>query len=274
MLLKKFKPAGPTPNDKPFVVEKYCNDLKKSNPLSPEDEIDLVYKAQLGDIHAMERVITANLRFVFLVAKSYQGRGLELADLINEGNIGLINALKKFDPTRGFKFSSFAVSYIKTYILDSVNRNGGNLKIPDRSRIIKKIFKFSSSFLQKEEREPTVYEIAQGIDISENRISSVFGALKTISFCTHFDGEEKNLLDTIGVEDDFLFFEKRRLEEILSCLDEKEKNIVWLRINGGMFTAISEGLECSEEIVARKFYRAIEKIKSHFSEQELKSLVS
>lgn len=276
--MRKFKiTKRPSINSKSFVGEKHYNELKraKHNPLSPEEEMNLFYKAQSGDLESRNRLINANLRFVYSVAKSYQGKGLELADLIQEGNIGLIKSIENFDPTKGFKFCSHAVYYIRTSILDAINKNGGTVKIPDRVMMAKRIYQFSNQFLQTEEREPSFSEIAEGLGISEKRVGRALGALKTNSlFFFSDEGEEKSILDIIGAEDDSFFFEKRGMSEVLSCLTEKEKKILELRLNGGMFTAISEGLETSEKAVIYHFRKGIEKIKNNFSEQELQSLVS
>jgi len=112
------------------ALEKYLNDISKSHPLKAEEEVELAIKIRAGDVHALEKMVTSNLRFVVSVAKQYQNKGLALADLINEGNMGLIKAATKFDETRGFKFISYAVWWIRQSIMAALVENARVIRLP------------------------------------------------------------------------------------------------------------------------------------------------
>ena len=144
------------------TIEKYFNDLSKEERITPEEEADLARRIRTGDYVALEKLVKANLRFVISVAKQYQNRNIPLNDLINEGNIGLIKAAQKFDETKGFKFISYAVWWIRQSILQAINNHSKIVRIPaNKKSHFNQIKKAYSSFEQVYEREPTPEELAE-----------------------------------------------------------------------------------------------------------------
>lgn len=148
-------------------LEKYFNDVNRESTITPEEEIELAKRIKKGDLKAEQKLATANLRFVISVAKKYQNQGLELSDLINEGNIGLIKAAKKFDEKRGFKFISFAVWWIRQSILQSISEKKRMIRIPSNKNLdMGKYHRAISELTQSLERFPMDEEIAEYMDIT------------------------------------------------------------------------------------------------------------
>jgi len=148
-------------------LEKYFNDVNRENTITPEEEIELAKRIKKGDLKAEQKLATANLRFVISVAKKYQNQGLELSDLINEGNIGLIKAAKKFDEKRGFKFISFAVWWIRQSILQAISEKKRMIRIPSNKNLdMGKYHRAISELTQSLERFPMDEEIAEYMDIT------------------------------------------------------------------------------------------------------------
>ena len=138
------------------VLRRYFDEIRTEKTLTPDEEIELARKVKAGDTQALDRLLKANLRFVVSVAKKYQGYGLSLADLINEGNIGLIKAARRFDETRGFKFISYAVWWIRQTILQAISENSRLVRLPlNVVGNLNKITKITSEFERDYEREPT-----------------------------------------------------------------------------------------------------------------------
>lgn len=152
-------------------ISRYFNDISSSAPLSPEQEVELAYRVQSGDIEARNELATANLRFVISVAKQYQHMGAELEDLINEGNIGLIKAAETFDPTKGFKFATYAVWWIRQSILGFIAEKAHTVRLPQNvTNQLLRIRNFAIDFEQEHHRAPSLEEIAQVLDITEERL--------------------------------------------------------------------------------------------------------
>ncbi len=185
-------------------LEKYFQEINKINLLLPDEEISLVKKIKQGDQGALEKLIKANLRFVVSVAKQYQNQSLSLNDLINEGNIGLVKAAHKFDETRGFKFISYAVWWIRQSIMQALSENSRIVKIPvSLSGTISKIKKVSSGLEQKYEREPTDEELAEVLEMTTKEINGALSSVsKQVSFDAPIGGDDDNssLLDVIENE--------------------------------------------------------------------------
>ena len=153
------------------TVEDYMKDISKLQRISPEEEIELAVRIQAGDREAFHRLVEANLRFVISVAKQYQNRGLDLSDLINEGNLGLMKAARRFDPTRGIKFVSFAVWWIRQQILQALSDKSRIVRLPlNRVGLISRMNKARCEFLQNHEREPSDAELAELVDIDPEKI--------------------------------------------------------------------------------------------------------
>jgi len=157
-------------------LEKYLQDVSKEEMITAEEEVELAIKIQTGDERALNRLVRANLRFVISVAKQYQNTGLTLEDLINEGNLGLIEAAKRYDHTKGFKFISYAVWWIRQSILKAAADNSRTIRLPhNRLGEIQKISKASNEFEQKNERTPTADELS---DLTEMDVNKVEMSLK------------------------------------------------------------------------------------------------
>lgn len=152
-------------------IEKYLNEISKFEVLSPSEEIALFKSYRSGDESALNKIMNHNLRFVVSVAKQYQHTGLRLGDLINEGNIGLIEAAQRFDETRGFKFISYAVWWIRQAIISAINKKGKKIRLPQNLRTVQKeIADVTRDILQKTEREPTLLELAEKTGYSEKKV--------------------------------------------------------------------------------------------------------
>jgi len=154
-----------------ITLDKYLQEIGKEDLITAEEEVELAKKIKAGDQIALERLTKANLRFVVSVAKQYQGQGLTLPDLINEGNLGLIKAAKRFDETRGFKFISYAVWWIRQSIIQAISEQSRMVRLPlNKIGAISKINKGTSQLEQQLEREPNAKEISEFLDISENEV--------------------------------------------------------------------------------------------------------
>jgi RNA polymerase primary sigma factor len=219
-------------------LDKYLQEIGKVDLLSPEDEIQLAIKIRKGDRSAFEQLTKANLRFVVSVAKQYQNQGLSLGDLINEGNLGLIKAASRFDETRGFKFISYAVWWIRQSILQALAEQSRIVRLPlNRVGALNKIGKAYSSLEQEYEREPNSAELAKELDMDINEVAE---ALKISGRHVSMDapfaqGEENRLLDMIENEehpapDHLLMSEslKAEIDRILSTLSDREAEVVKL----------------------------------------------
>ena len=217
-------------------LDKYLQEIGKVDLLSPEDEIQLAIKIRKGDRNAFEQLTKANLRFVVSVAKQYQNQGLSLGDLINEGNLGLIKAATRFDETRGFKFISYAVWWIRQSILQALAEQSRIVRLPlNRVGALNKIGKAYNSLEQEYEREPNSSELAKELQMN---VEEVAEALKIsgrhISMDAPFtQGEENRLLDVIENQehpapDHLLMSEslKAEIERILSTLSDREAEVI------------------------------------------------
>jgi RNA polymerase primary sigma factor len=180
-------------------LDKYLSEISKEPLLTPEEEVELAIKARDGDVKAAERLIRSNLRFVVSVAKQYQNQGLSLNDLINEGNLGLIKAVKRFDVTRGFKFISYAVWWIRQSIIQALNDNSKIVRIPlNRRDILTKVIKTISYLEQEFKREPTSEEVAQALDIHVEDIKEIFRInQRKISLDEPINNDDNSFVETL-----------------------------------------------------------------------------
>ena len=219
-------------------LDKYFQEIGKVDLLTPEEEIELAIKIKKGDSSAMEILTKANLRFVVSVAKQYQNQGLTLGDLINEGNLGLIKAAKRFDETRGFKFISYAVWWIRQSILQALAEQSRIVRLPlNRVGALNKIGKAYSSLEQEFEREPSPEEVASELSMDVVDISDAMKISgKHVSVDAPFSqGEENRLLDVLENDempapDKSLMTEslKDEVNRALSSLPEREAEVVRL----------------------------------------------
>ncbi|HAV23862.1 MAG: RNA polymerase subunit sigma [Ignavibacteria bacterium GWA2_55_11] len=219
-------------------LDKYLQEIGKVELLTPQEEIDLARRIKKGDQKSLEKLTKANLRFVVSVAKQYQNQGLSLGDLINEGNLGLIKAAKRFDETRGFKFISYAVWWIRQSILQALAEQSRIVRLPlNRVGALNKIGKAFSTLEQEFEREPSASELAEELDMSLFEVSDTLKISgRHLSMDAPFaQGEDNRLLDVIqdsrqpapdsGLMEESLREEVRRA---LSTLSEREAQVIRL----------------------------------------------
>jgi len=217
-------------------LEKYLHDIGKEELITPEEEVELAKRIKKGDQEALEKLTKANLRFVVSVAKQYQHQGLSLPDLINEGNLGLIKAAKKFDETKGFKFISYAVWWIRQCILQALAEQSRIVRLPlNKIGALNKINKAFSQLEQEHEREPSPDEVANNLDLPEDKVASTLELSgRHLSVDAPFqDGEENSLLDVLQNHDSpdtdgNLISESlsQEIERTLNTLPEKESNVI------------------------------------------------
>lgn len=185
-------------------LEKYLNEISKINLISAEEEVELAKKIKQGDSVALDKLTKANLRFVVSVAKQYQGQGLTLSDLINEGNVGLIKAAQRFDETKGFKFISYAVWWIRQSIMLAIVEQARLVRLPlNKVGSFTKLNRLVRKLEQEFEREPSIEELAEIMNMKDSEIKEIsFGSSKHISMDApiNTDGEEGTMLDFL--EDD------------------------------------------------------------------------
>jgi RNA polymerase primary sigma factor len=219
-------------------LDKYLQEIGKVDLLTPDEEVELAIRIKKNDQTALEKLVKANLRFVVSVAKQYQNQGLSLGDLINEGNLGLIKAARRFDETRGFKFISYAVWWIRQSILQALAEQSRIVRLPlNRVGALNKIGKAYSNLEQEYEREPSAHELAQELEMDISEVSDTLKiAGRAVSMDAPFQqGEENRLLDILSNDDqpspdqnlmsDSLKSEIRRA---LSTLTEREAEVIIL----------------------------------------------
>jgi len=273
-------------NRESISIDKYLQEIGKYELLTPEEEIELARRAKQGDEKALERLIQANLRFVVSVAKQYQNQGLPLGDLINEGNLGLIKAAKRFDETRGFKFISYAVWWIRQSILQALAEQSRIVRLPlNRVGALNKIGKKLSQLEQEFEREPSTNELAEELDMSVYEVADTLKISgKHISMDAPFvQGEDNKLLDIMPNENDpmpdhRLMYEslKKDIEEALNTLDPREREVVKLYFGIGYdhpltLEEIGEKFKLTRERVRQIKEKAIRKLRHRSSSKALRA---
>ena len=218
------------------AVTQYLADICHFARVTPDEEIELAVRIKAGDEEAFKRLVEANLRFVVSVAKQYQGRGLELSDLISDGNVGLMKAAERFDPTKGFKFISYAVWWIRQSILQGISETARMVRLPlNQVNTINKMMKIRSEFVQDNEREPTAEEMAELADITPEKLDLAMRSSGTHVSLDMPLGEDSDsaLQDVIpdrSVEDADanLMMEscKADIEAAMQVLPERERSVV------------------------------------------------
>ena len=235
--MRQLKITQAITNRESATLTAYLQEIAHEKLLSPEEEVELAQRIKTGDKKALEKLTKANLRFVVSVAKQYQNQGLGLPDLINEGNIGLIKAAEKFDETKGFKFISYAVWWIRQCIEQAVSEQGKIVRIPsNQADFIRKIKKEASKFEQQHERRPSVHEISDSTSFPPERIEDALsGDTQQVSVDAQIaNGEGSNsLIDMIFAQqqlptDNALLTEslKEELKLALDHLDERERTVI------------------------------------------------
>jgi RNA polymerase primary sigma factor len=234
--MRQLKITKSITNRESAALEKYLQEISKETMISAEEEVELAQRIKKGDQKALERLTKANLRFVVSVAKQYQNQGLSLPDLINEGNLGLLKAAERFDETRGFKFISYAVWWIRQSILQAISEQSRIVRLPlNQVGSVNKINREINRFEQLNERRPSVDEIAEKVDLPQEKIDEAMAINgHQISVDAPFvEGEDNSLLDVMAnsdapLADNQLVEEslKSEIQNALSALNERERNVV------------------------------------------------
>jgi RNA polymerase primary sigma factor len=219
-----------------IALQKYFQEVSSIEMITADEEAELARRIRKGDQNALEKLVTANLRFVVSVAKQYQNYGISLNDLINEGNIGLIRAAQKFDETKGFKFISYAVWWIRQNIQNAIQDQGRIVRIPaNRSGLLLRIKRATDSFYQLNNREPDAYELADMLEKTEREVKGALAAkVSQFSFdepvsdedsTTKMDlfnsGEENNISNNVNVDS-----LRKEVKGLLTRLNEQEKTVI------------------------------------------------
>lgn len=234
--MRQLKISNSFTNRESASLDKYLQEIGHEELLSVDEEVELAQKIKKGDRQALERLTRANLRFVVSVAKQYQNQGLSLPDLINEGNVGLIKAAEKFDETRGFKFISYAVWWIRQSILQAIAEQSRIVRLPlNQVGSVNKINRELNKFEQEHERRPSVNEIADRIDLPEKKVEEAMKANnRHVSMDAPFvDGEDNSLLDVLAdnnmpMADKALVQEslRKEIDRAIDLLNDREQKVV------------------------------------------------
>lgn len=262
--MRQLKITQSITNRESQSLDKYLHEIGKVDLITAEEEVILAQKIREGDQAALERLTKTNLRFVVSVAKQYQNQGLTLGDLINEGNLGLIKAAKRFDETKGFKFISYAVWWIRQSILQAIAEQSRIVRLPlNQVGSLSKISKAFSKLEQEYEREPSPEELADTLETTVDKISDTLSnSGRHVSMDAPFvTGEENTLLDVLGNKEpntDSLLIDESLAEEIkrsLSSLTEREREIIML------FFGLSGSSPFSLEEIGEKFNLTRERVR-------------
>jgi len=243
--MRQLKITKSITNRESQSLEKYLQEIGKVDLLTPEEEVDLAQRIREGDQLALEKLTKANLRFVVSVAKQYQNQGLSLSDLINEGNLGLIKAAQRFDETRGFKFISYAVWWIRQSIIQALAEQSRIVRLPlNKVGSLNKINRAFSELEQEYEREPSPEELAETLDIPAEEVETTLGvAARHVSMDAPFvEGEDNSLLDVLensstpNTDSSLEYKESLRLEieRSLSTLTDRQCDVIKLYFGIGV----------------------------------------
>lgn len=284
--MRQLKITKSITNRETASLDKYLQDIGKEDLITADEEVALAKKIKQGDQRSLDKLCKANLRFVVSVAKQYQNQGLSLPDLINEGNLGLIKAAKRFDETRGFKFISYAVWWIRQSILQALAEQSRIVRLPlNQVGSLNKIKKEASRLEQKFERPPSAEEIASSMELPEEKVDSTMKiSTKYVSMdapLTH--DEDSSFLDVFISEesphtDDDLMRESltREIQRSLSTLNEKERDVINLyygigRNHGMTLEEIGAKFDLTRERVRQIKEKAIRRLKQNSRSRLLKA---
>ena len=284
--MRQLKITKSITNRESQSLEKYLQEIGKVDLLTPEEEVDLAKRIKQGDQASLEKLTKANLRFVVSVAKQYQNQGLSLSDLINEGNLGLIKAAQRFDETRGFKFISYAVWWIRQSILQALAEQSRIVRLPlNKVGSLNKINKAFSELEQNYEREPSAEELADLLDIATEEVETTLGvAARHVSMDAPFiDGEDNSLLDVLEDfaatrTDSELEYKESLSKEIdrsLSTLTDRQADVIKLYFGIGIehpmsLEDIGDKFGLTRERVRQIKDKAINKLRSTSKSKLLK----
>lgn len=250
MSMRQLKITKSITNRESQSLEKYLQEIGKVDLITPEEEVQLAIRIKQGDQRALEKLTKANLRFVVSAAKQYQNQGLSLSDLINEGNLGLIKAAQRFDETRGFKFISYAVWWIRQSILQALAEQSRIVRLPlNKVGLSNKISKAYSQLEQEFEREPSTEELAELLDIGTEEVETTLGvAARHVSVDAPFvDSEDNSLLDilenpnSVAADSDLYHRESLscEIERSLSTLTDRQRDVIMLYFGIGVSNPMS-----------------------------------
>ncbi|MBO5890151.1 MAG: RNA polymerase sigma factor RpoD/SigA [Alistipes sp.] len=283
--MRQLKITKSITNRESASLDKYLQEIGKEDLITVEEEVELAQRIRKGDQEALEKLTKANLRFVVSVAKQYQNQGLSLPDLINEGNLGLIKAAEKFDETRGFKFISYAVWWIRQSILQALAEQSRIVRLPlNQVGSLNKINKAFARFEQEHERTPSADELANELEIPKEKVTDTLRvAGRHISVDAPFaDGEDNSLLDVLvnsdspnadrGLINESLATEVERALEILT---DRERDIIRYFFGIGCsemtLEEIGEKFDLTRERVRQIKEKAIRKLRQSSRSNLLKS---
>ncbi|MBL6656883.1 MAG: RNA polymerase sigma factor RpoD/SigA [Flavobacteriaceae bacterium] len=286
--MRQLKIVKQVTNRESKSLDKYLNDISKIDLITAEEEVELAQRIRQGDQKALEKLTNANLRFVVSVAKQYQNQGLKLPDLINEGNLGLVKAAQRFDETRGFKFISYAVWWIRQSILHALAEQSRIVRLPlNKIGAINKINKTFSYLEQAHERPPSAEEIAEELDMTITEVKqSLKNAGRHVSMDAPFEeGESSNLYDVLQHAESpnpekSLLHESlnTEIDRILNTLNDKEARVVRLFFGIDQKTPksldeIGQEFDLTRERVRQIREKALRKLKKHADNPLLKSFL-
>ncbi|MBS1688353.1 MAG: RNA polymerase sigma factor RpoD/SigA [Bacteroidetes bacterium] len=276
--MRQLKITKSITNRESQSLEKYLQEIGKVDLITPEEEVQLAIKIKQGDQRALEKLTKANLRFVVSVAKQYQNQGLSLSDLINEGNLGLIKAAQRFDETRGFKFISYAVWWIRQSILQALAEQSRIVRLPlNKVGLSNKISKAYSQLEQEYEREPSTEELAELLDIGTEEVETTLGvAARHVSVDAPFvDSEDNTLLDVLenpnsdSADSELEHHDSLRceIERSLSTLTDRQRDVIKLYFGIGVehpmsLEDIGERFSLTRERVRQIKDKAITKLRT------------
>ena len=283
--MRQLKITKSITNRESASLDKYLQEIGREELVTPDEEVELSQRIRKGDQEALEKLTRANLRFVVSVAKQYQNQGLSLPDLINEGNLGLIKAAEKFDETRGFKFISYAVWWIRQSILQALAEQSRIVRLPlNQVGSLNKINKALSKFEQENERQPSNEELSEMIDVPKDKISDTLrvGSRHVSVDAPFVEGEDNSLLDVLpnddspsadrGLVNESLNTE---IERALSTLTDREREIIKSFFGIGCqemtLEEIGERFGLTRERVRQIKEKAIRRLKSPSRSKLLKS---
>lgn len=283
--MRQLKISKSITNRESASLDKYLQEIGHEKLLTTDEEVELAQRIRKGDKRALERLTKANLRFVVSVAKQYQNQGLSLPDLINEGNVGLIKAAEKFDETRGFKFISYAVWWIRQSILQAIAEQSRLVRLPlNQVGSVNKIARELSRFEQEHERKPSVDEIAERVDLPEDKIADAMKAnSRHVSMDAPIaDGEDSSMIDFLAGDssntDRELAIEslKAEVSRILKLLTDKEQKVLraFFGIDGSpemTLDEIGEKYNLTRERVRQIKEKALRRLRRNTKNKLLKS---
>lgn len=284
--MRQLKIAKTITNRQISSLDKFLQDVSREEMISAEEEVLLAQRIKNGDQKALDKLVKANLRFVISVAKQYQNQGLSLPDLINEGNLGLIKAAKRFDETRGFKFISYAVWWIRQAILQALAEQSRIIRLPlNQVGAINRIKKETSILEQKLERSPTLDELSETLDTTREKLSDLISiSFKAISMDAPVtEDEEINLID-IYQDDSAEGTDKKVMQDSLSAeisrclsiLNQREREIIALfygigQNHGYTLEEVAVHFNLTKERVRQIKDRAIKRLKERAQTEQLQS---